>query len=135
MANVAKQIIGSFEDIGKDIVRETVSLPGEILGMGKPKPKQPPPQSPQEPQSPQNRVVPREWLAELAGKGKKQKEPTVQEIHEKENQEKNEKEAKEAAVVQKMAPIQTGGSKPKRGTPYGVKQKSTAVENKSSRSD
>ncbi len=137
MANIAKQIIGSFEDIGKDIARETVSLPGEILGMGKPKSqKTPNPLNSQTAPTPEQKPVPpREWLAELAGKGKKQKEPTVQEIHEKEKQEKNEKEARTAAVAQKMAPIQTGGSKPKRGNLYGMKQKTSSEMSKNVRQD
>jgi hypothetical protein len=32
MANLPKQIIGSFEDIGKDIISETVKVPTEIVG-------------------------------------------------------------------------------------------------------
>lgn len=52
MANVAKQIIGSFEDIGKDVVREAGKVPGDLVGkalesLGTN------PQSPQNPQTPQ----------------------------------------------------------------------------------
>ena len=32
MAGVAKQIIGSFEDIGKDIVREAAQVPKDVIG-------------------------------------------------------------------------------------------------------
>ena len=32
MANVARQIIGSFEDIGKDVVREVAKVPADIAG-------------------------------------------------------------------------------------------------------
>lgn len=142
MAGTVKQIIGSFEDIGKDIVREAVKVPKDIagkalesLGTSKSQTSQTAPkqQKPEREETPP--VSPRQWLAELAGKGKQQKEPTVQERLEKENQEKNEKEQKQAVTAQKMAPIVTGSSKPKRGNLYGVKQKASSEMSKNVRQD
>jgi len=146
MAGVAKQIIGSFEDIGKDIVGEAAKVPTDIsgkalesLGTSSQKPQSPQsPQSPQVPQEPrpeQKSLPPREWLAELAGKNKKLPEPTVVERLEKEKQEKNEKEQKQAAVALKMAPLPVMSQKAKPGNLYGIKQKRTATENKNTRQD
>jgi hypothetical protein len=145
MAGVAKQIIGSFEDIGKDIIREAAKVPTDIAGKAleslgtssqKGQKGNPSPQGKvEEPKQPEKALPPREWLAELAGSGKKQKEPTVQERLEKEKQDKNEKETKQAGVAQKMAPMATGSSKPKRGNLYGIKQKSSSEMSKNVRQD
>jgi len=145
MAGVAKQIIGSFEDIGKDIVRETGKVPTEIIGkalesLGTSSQKgqkgnSTPQGKVEEPKQPEKTLPPRQWLAELAGNAKKPNEPTVQERLEKEKQEKNEKETKQAGVAQKMAPIVTGSSKPKRGNLYGIKQKSSSEISKNVRQD
>ncbi len=126
MANVAKQIIGSFEDIGKDVVREAGKVPGDLVGkalesLGTN------PQSPQNPQTPQKsppekKLPPREWLAELAGTNKKQREPTVQERLEKEKWETDEKEQKEAAKAAQMAPIKEVSTKPRRGNLWASPQ-------------
>jgi len=134
MAGVAKQIIGSFEDIGKDIVRETAALPVEMLGMGK-KPKTQAPTNPvAAPKEPEKKLPPREWLTELAGKNKKQREPTVQERLEREKQENNEKEAKQAAVAQKLAPLAKMSSKRRRGDLRGQQNSSLDVS-KNARQD
>lgn len=135
MAGVAKQIIGSFEDIGKDIARETVQVPKEIIGkalesLGTTT------QKPQKsPNTPRTQSSPRAWLAELAGKNKKQPEPTVQERLEKEKQVKNEKETKQAAVAQKMAPLPHMSQKPKPGYLYGIPQKTSSEKSKNVRQD
>lgn len=151
MAGVAKQIIGSFEDIGKDIVREAAKVPADIAGkalesLGTSSQKGQKGQQGNQPVSGAleqfdqtkdkniKRAIARDALAQLAG-NQKQKEPTVQERLEKETQEKNKKEAEKAAVAQKMTPIVTGSSKPRRGNLYGIKQKSTQVENKGTRQD
>jgi hypothetical protein len=143
MAGVTKQIIGSFEDIGKDIARETVKVPTDVvgkalegLGTNSKKPKSP--QSPQVPQVPkpeQKPLPPREWLALLAGTGKKQIEPTVQERLEKEKQEKIEKEAKQVGIAQKMAPLPRMSQKAKPGNLYGIPQKSSSEKSKNVRQD
>lgn len=141
MSGVAKQIIGSFEDIGKDIVRETAKVPTEIAGKAleslgtksnNPKQTQKQQNNFNEPSKP---VPPREWLAELAGKNKKQPEFSVQERLEKEKQEQYEKEKKLAAVAQTMAPVSSGSSKPTRGNLYGIKQKSSSEMSKNVRQD
>lgn len=142
---VAKQIIGSFEDIGKDIARETAKVPADVVGKaleslgtssqkgqkGTPVPSK----KPEETKQPEKPLPPRQWLAELAGSAKKHKEPTVQEKLEKEKQEKNKKEAQQVGVAQKMAPLAPVPTKPKRGDLYGIKQKRTATENKNVRQD
>lgn len=135
MAGVAKQIIGSFEDIGKDVAREAAKVPTDIagkalesLGTSTQKPQK-------SPNTPRTQSSPRAWLAELAGKTKPQKEPTVQERLEKERQEKNEKETKQAAVAQKMAPLPYMSQKPKPGNLYGIPQKSSSEKSKNVRQD
>ncbi len=144
MAGTVKQIIGSFEDIGKDIARETGKVPADVVGkalesLGTTSQKSQKSSTAPTHQTPDAQekkpVVPRQWLEELAGTNKKQKEPTVEERLAKEDQEKLEKEKKQAAKAVQMAPIQTGGSKPKRGNLYGIRQKRTAVENKNVRQD
>ncbi|MCX6793897.1 MAG: hypothetical protein NTY06_02215 [Candidatus Gottesmanbacteria bacterium] len=130
--SVAKQIIGSFEDIGKDIVRETAKVPTDIAGkalesLGTNTQKTAPEET--------KPIPPREWLAELAGNSKKQREPTVQERLEKEKQEKNEKESKQAGVAQKMAPLPSMSQKAKPGNLYGIAQKSSSEKSKNVRQD
>ncbi|OGG34677.1 hypothetical protein A2363_04035 [Candidatus Gottesmanbacteria bacterium RIFOXYB1_FULL_47_11] len=144
MAGTIKQIIGSFEDIGKDIARETGKVPGEVIGkalesLGTSSQKSQQGNSVtspnrETPKPPEKKLPPREWLAELAGKNKQQ-EPTVQERLEREKQEKNEKEARQAAVAKRMAPIVTGSSKAKRGNLYGIKQKASSEMSKNVRQD
>jgi len=141
MAGVAKQIIGSFEDIGKDIVREAAKVPADIvgkaiesLGTSSTQKTQTSPKV-QKPASEEKKVPPREWLAELAWKNKKQPEPTVQERLEKEQREKREKEAEQGKVAATMAPISSGSSKPKRGNLYGMKQKTSSEMSKNTRQD
>ncbi len=144
MAGVGKQIIGSFEDIGKDIAAETVQVPKDVLGQAleslgtssQKSQKSPAAPAPQKPSEGEKKIIPpREWLAELAGKNKRQPEPTVTQRFEKEQQEKNEKESKKAAVAQQMAPIVTGTSKPRRGNLYGIRQKSSSEISKNVRQD
>lgn len=157
MAHVAKQIIGSFEDIGKDIARETVKVPGEVVGkalesLGSSSGKKTQGAKQTRTGAPGNgdrgalgkleetkdqkakQAIARQALEQFAG-SRKQKEPTVQERLEKEKAEKAEKQQKEAAGAAKMAPIQEVSTKQKRGNLYGVKQKTTQVENKGTRSD
>jgi hypothetical protein len=141
MAGVAKQIIGSFEDIGKDIAREAAKVPTDVVGKAleslgtktnKPQQTQKQQNNFNEPSKP---LPPREWLAELAGKNKKQPEPTVADRLEKEKQEKNEKEIKQAAVAQKMAPLPPMSQKAKPGNLYGIPQKSSSEKSKNVRQD
>ena len=142
MAGIAKQIIGSFENIGKDIAHEVAQVPKDIggkalesLGTSSQKSQKPAGQSPLggAPKPEQKSVPPREWLAELAGKNKKQQEPTVQERLEREEQEKKEAAKKQQAF--QMAPLPAGSSKAKRGNLYGIKQKSSSEMSKNVRQD
>lgn len=144
MKGTGKQIIGSFEDIGKDVAREAGKVPGDLIGaalesLGTPKsnPKQQQQQNQQskQPATDERPKVPRQWLEELAGKSKPQKEPTVQERLERQKQEDKRKDAEKAKTAAQMAPIVTGSSKPRRGNLYGIAQKRTAVENKNARQD
>jgi hypothetical protein len=141
MAGVAKQIIGSFEDIGRDIARESVKVPGDIVGKAleslgtTSKKTQNTPNSPKMPKQESGEkkyVPPREWLAELAGKNK-QREPTVQERFAQEKQVKQEQEAKKNATEQKMAPLARVSTKAKRGNLFGSQQSSE--KSKNSRAD
>lgn len=144
MKGVAKQIIGSFEDIGKDVARETAKIPADVfgktlesMGTGSQKSQQGNPVKHAKPETavpPEKPASPRQWLEELAGKNIL-REPTVQERLEKQKREKNEKESKQAIAAQKMAPIVTGSSKPKRGNLYGIKQKSSSEMSKNVRQD
>jgi len=155
MAGVAKQIIGSFEDIGKDIVREAAKVPADVVGkaleslgtssqkgnsLASAKSTSGKPQEGalgQLEQTKDQRVrqqIAREALAQLAGP-QKQKEPTVQERLEKEKQEKNEKEAKQGSIAQKMAPLAPVSTKAKRGNLYGMKQKTSSEMSKNTRQD
>jgi hypothetical protein len=158
MAGVAKQIIGSFEDIGKDIAQEVSKVPTDIAGKaleslgatsqkgqkgnqqvtGKAdtanKPEGALGQLDQTKDQQVKRSIAREALVQLSGKPQ-QKEPTVQERLEKEKQEKNEKTTKQAAVAQKMAPLPAMSQKTKPGNLYGIKQKSSSEMSKNVRQD
>ncbi|MCX6792047.1 MAG: hypothetical protein NT149_03350 [Candidatus Gottesmanbacteria bacterium] len=141
MSGVVKQIIGSFEDIGKDVVREAAKVPTDIAGkalesLGTNTQTSKTTLKPQKPVIEEKKPIPpREWLAQLAGTGKKQQESTVQERLEKEKQEKNEKESKQATVAQRMAPLPAMSQKPKPGNLYGIPQKSSSEKSKNVRQD
>jgi hypothetical protein len=141
--NAAKQIIGSFEDIGKDIAREVVNAPKDIvgaalesLGTSSQKGHKGNPQGAAiaPVKQPDKALPPREWLAELSGMGKKQNAPTVQEIHEQEKREKDRKEQMEDVKATHMAPLQKMSSRQKRGQLFGNPQKSSE-RSKNSRND
>lgn len=142
MAGVTKQIIGSFEDIGKDIAREAVKVPKDIVGKAleslgtrsQKNPQQahvPPKRSEDAAQEKVSKATARAALQNIAGP-QKPKEPTVQERFAKEEQEKKEKRAKE---MPKMAPLAHVPSKPKRGNLYGIKQKASSEASKNVRQD
>ena len=151
------QIGESFEQIGKDVARETVQAPKDItgkalesLGMSSstknPKkqqnnPMQIPgqeavPQTPAEAQSEEmKRAVAHAALEEISGKNKsQQKEPGVWEKLQKEEEEKKEREKQQKELAAKQA-LPQGTSKRPRGDLYGVKAKKTNVENKGKRQD
>lgn len=157
MGQVTKQIIGSFEDIGKDVVRQAVNVPKDVaqkalesMGVSSQKGQQGT-QTPASSVKPQQegavgqldvlkdqkakQAIARAALAELAGKHKAYKEPTVQERLEKEKQEKVEQEKQKAAVSGRMAPLPAMSVKPKRGNLYGIKQKASTEMSKNVRQD
>lgn len=139
----------SFEDIGKDVVRESVKAPKDItgkalesLGMsgGKKKPKgqttntQPASGSEGDTQNPQDaqheelkRTIARAALEELSGKKPKQKEFTVWEKIQKEEEEKKELEKKKKEEAAKKDLPKTSSRRP-RGDLYGLKAKKAAAE-------
>jgi hypothetical protein len=156
MAGVAKQIIGSFEDIGKDIAHEVVKVPTDIAGKaleslgtssqkgqkgnqavaGKAdmtkKSEGALGQLDQTKDQKAKQAIAREALAQLAG-NQKQKEPTVAERIEREKKEKEESAKKQQAF--QMAPLPAVSTKAKRGNLYGIKQKSSSEMSKNVRQD
>ncbi len=157
MANLPKQIIGSFEDIGKQIGSEVVKAPAEIagkalesLGASTSGPKKMPPVS--SPQAGEQKSAPtpldeftqakdaktkeaiaHRALAYLAGKGK-QPEPSVRERLEKEEMEKRKLEEKKAKESE-MAPLPKQTGKRKRGDLYGVSGKASMEKSRNVRQD
>jgi len=136
-------MIGSFEDIGKDIVREAVKAPVDIagqalesLGTGKPTKQkstttkgssgQVVEEIGQTNDQKVKKAMARRALEELAG-GEKKKEPTVWDEKQKEEAEKNriEKEKKEMALKQSLPTV---SPKAKRGNLYGIKAKKMGSE-------
>ncbi|MCL4200491.1 hypothetical protein KJZ67_04115 [Patescibacteria group bacterium] len=155
MANsgsVLQQIGESFEDIGKDIARETVQAPKDIVGTAleslgvssgqKKNPKQAAadPQSGQEnapaapgPSDEVKRAIARAALRELSGQSQP-KELSVWEKIQKEEEQKKEMEKKQKEQARKQALPQPASKRP-RGDLYGKKAKQTSMENKSKRQD
>ena len=146
MAGVGKQIIGSFEDIGKDIVREVTNVPNDIAGkalesLGTASNKQQGQQSTTsqtaEPQgalkeldsTKDNKVkeaIARAALEQFAGKAKS-KEPSVWERQQQEDKEKKDVAARQAAARKLAAPVATPSKRPK-GDLYGMKAKRASAE-------
>lgn len=147
MAGVAKQIIGSFEDLGKQVGSEVIKAPGEIAGKaleslgtsGKSQKGQQSTSLPQMPAEAGGKPTPLDELGKakdaktkqaiahaaleyLAAKPKH--EPSVWEKTQKEEKEKKEQAQKQAAAAAMNAPISTP-SKPRRGNLYGIKEKAS----------
>ena len=156
MAGMAKQIIGSFEDLGKQVGSEVVKAPTEIagkalesLGGKSQKGQQAQVQSPAASETAKQstpldeldkakdqktrEAIAHNALQYLAGK-QKQKEPSVWERMQKEEGEKKEQAAKQAAQASATAPVSTP-SKPKRGNLYGISQKASSEKSRNARSD
>jgi hypothetical protein len=156
MANsgsMLQQIGESFEDIGKDIARETVQAPKDIVGTAleslgvssgqKKNPKQAAssdPQGSQEnapaaqgPSDEVKRAIARAALRELSGQTRP-KELSVWEKIQKEEEQKKEMEKKQKEQARKQALPQAASKRP-RGDLYGKKAKQTNMENKSKRQD
>ena len=146
MAGVAKQIIGSFEDIGKDIVREVAKVPKDIAGkaleslgtagakqqgLQAASPKAPEPQGALKELDQTNdkkvkEAIARSALVQLAGK-KKQKEPSVWERIQQETEQKKQLSAQQQ-VQAAQAQLQTVSAKRPRGDLYGMKAKKASAE-------
>lgn len=157
MANpgsILNQIGESFEQIGKDVARETVQAPKDLVGTaleslgvssGSKKPKasasanqQPgeeaaPGVAPAGPSDEVKRAIARAALEELSGKSRP-KELSVWEKLQKEEEQKKEMEKKQKAQASKQA-LPQGTSKRPRGDLYGKKAKQTNMENKAKRQD
>lgn len=123
-----RQIIGSFEDIGKEIVRETARVPMDIAGITPIKPEKPQKNEP----LPRN---PRAALEYFAGKNKqKPKEPDVFEKQKTESE-----QLKNVRAQQKMAmdtsELKKVSTKRGRGDLFGVRAKQTAVERRTTGQD
>lgn len=152
MANpgsILGQIGESFEQIGADVVKQTVQAPKDIaqaaaesLGLsgGKKNPKQQstPIQSGQAPQTPEQqqvqqktqeekRAVARAALEELIGKKQQKKEPTVWEKIQQDEEQKKLMEKKRKEEATKQALPQTKSKRP-RGDLYGIKAKKASAE-------
>ena len=157
MAGVAKQIIGSFEDIGKDIARETVNVPKDIagkiiesLGGGSSGKKQKTTQTVpivgegQKQDGPlgtfnatkdeqTKRVIARAALEQLAGKHQTEAPDSIHEQQQKEEVMKKEQQKQVAKVQSMELPRMT--SKKRRGDLYGVKGKQSTELSKNVRQD
>lgn len=159
MANpgsILNQIGESFETITKDVARETVQAPKDIVGTaleslgvssGK-KPKQsaqsgtqqndltgtPESSSPvSSPTEEVKRAIARAALQELSGKSRP-REMSVWEKLQKEEEQKKEMEKKQKEQAAKQSLPQPASKRP-RGDLYGKKAKQTTMENKSKRQD
>ena len=148
-------IIGAFTDelgeLGKNIIREAVAVPKDVVGkamesLGVSSGKKPQQQTnagntkdsrnvEQKPFDPikaakdqqAKQAVARAALAQLAGGGQKQKEPTVWERQVQEAEQKKElaKQQQKQATIQQLPAIQ---SKRKRGDLYGMNAKKNTTE-------
>ncbi len=159
MANpgsILNQIGESFETLTKDVARETVQAPKDIVGTAleslgassgkKPKqtgqsvPKQGDPAGTSEAAAPSNgpsdevkRAIARAALQELSGKSRP-REMSVWEKLQKEEEQKKEMEKKQKEQAAKQSLPQPAAKRP-RGDLYGKKAKQTNMENKAKRQD
>ena len=140
MANpgsIIGQISEEFEQLGKQVVKETVQAPKDIAGkalesLGTSSGRQQ--GNTQATQTKTNEGTARAALEELAGHKPKPKEPSVRERLEMEASQKKEMEAKKAEVAKKaQLPVMT--QKPKKGNLYGIGIKQSIEKNRNVRQD
>ncbi len=146
---IPSQIIGSFEDIGKDILRETINVPKDIAGkaleslgtssgktQGQQAPQAATADKPKEgplaelDQAKDTKVkeaIARRALEELSGNKPKQKEPSVWERIQMEVEQKK-KQQQQQTIVAAQSALPMAKSKRPRGDLYGVKAKRNAAE-------
>ncbi len=132
-------IIGSFEDIGKDIASEAVKAPVDIgekileslTGSSGTKGQQG--QQQQKPEEAKiNKSIARAALVQLATP--KQQEPTPYEQREKEDREKKELEKREKKKIA-MQELPKMSTKKRRGDLYGIQGKSSSEKSRNVRQD
>ncbi len=158
MAGIPRQIIGSFEELGKQVGSEVMKAPADLAGKaleslgGKSQKgqgvqtstpavsgeavKQSTPLDELDKAKDQRtrEAIAHTALQYLAGKSQKQKEPSVWERMQEEERKKKEQAAKQAAQAAATAPIATP-SKPKRGNLYGISQKASSEKSRNVRQD
>lgn len=131
--SIIGQITEEFEQLGKQVVKETVQAPKDIAGkalesLGTSSGKQ------QGSTPPQTKITARAALEQFAGYSPKPKEPSVRERLEMEVSQKKEMEAKKAEVAKKdQLPVMT--QKPRRGNLYGIGDKQSIEKNRNVRQD
>lgn len=134
MPNPVRQIIGSFEDIGKDVLKQTAQVPQDIVGKAienlgtSSSPKTQPIVKAQDKQDGAlvtTKAIARAALEQLAAPPK-QKEPTVWEKMQQETEQRKEQQ-KQQVQQQAQALPQAKGKRP-RGDLYGLKAKRAAAE-------
>lgn len=159
MANpgsMLNQIGESFETLAKDVARETVQAPKDIVGTaleslgassgkkpkktGQPVAQQSDPTGtaetgvpPSGPSDEVKRAIARAALQELSGKSRP-REMSVWEKLQKEEEQKKEMEKKQKEQAAKQSLPQSASKRP-RGDLYGKKAKQTNMENKAKRQD
>lgn len=153
---VTHQIIGSFEDIGKDIVREAIKVPKDIAGkalesLGTSSGKTQGQQTPQTGTADKPKEGPlaeldqtkdkhiketiaRSALEQLAGGKPKQKEPSVWEKLQMEVEQKKQAATQQQSQAAASLLPQSAAKRP-RGDLFGTKAKQTSAERKAVRQD
>ncbi len=145
---IPSQIIGSFEDIGKDILKQTAQVPKDIvgkaiesLGSSSKQQGQPVTQSGQDASKTKEgalgqldaakdekakKAIARSALEQLAGKPK-EKEPSVWEKIQMEAEQKKQQQQQKQQAAQQQALPKMQGKRP-RGDLYGLKAKRASAE-------
>jgi hypothetical protein len=144
-----RQIIGSFEDIGEQVVKEAVKLPADVAGkalesLGASSGKNPKKQTAQKGQSAKGspaltefegtseesvkKIIARRALEELARPPQK-KEPTVWDEKQKEDAEKKRLELERAKIIEKQK-LPEVTPKQRRGNLYGIGIKTSSERQK-----
>jgi hypothetical protein len=160
MPGVARQIIGSFEDIGRDVARESVKVPVDIAGKaleslgaasqkqgntvltgtgapgeggtGEPKPEGPLEHLGKTDDPTVKKAIARAALAQIAGVTPGEQEQTTWDRQQQEDKERKELETRRAAARQFQLPVIRG--KQRRGM-GGVREKAHTEVSKNARQD
>lgn len=135
---VRSPILGSFEDIGKDIVGEAVKAPTDIgekiieslTGSSSTKSQQQ--QKPEEAKI--DKSVARAALQQLATPKQQQQEPSIFEKQTQEQKEKKEMEKKQKEKIA-MQELPKMSSKKRRGDLYGIQGKASLEKSRNVRQD